>query len=42
MKKILVGAAALLMAGYLALSGIAWYHDTLHAEIAAAQPAASA
>ncbi|TDG25693.1 c-type cytochrome [Paraburkholderia silviterrae] len=42
MKKILVGAAALLTAGYLGLSGIAWYHDTLYAESAAAKPAASA
>lgn len=42
MKKIFVGAVALLAAGYLGLSGIAWYHDTLHAESAAAQPVASA
>ncbi|WP_433704578.1 cytochrome c peroxidase [Paraburkholderia sacchari] len=41
MKKFLVGAAALLAAGYLGLSGIAWYHDTLYAESTASQPAAS-
>ena len=42
MKKNLVGTAAILVACYLGLSAIAWYHDTTYAERAARQPAASA
>jgi cytochrome c peroxidase len=42
MKKLLLSAAALLVAGYLGLSAIAWYHDATYAQSAAALPAASA